>query len=567
MPTPSPNQPALDPHLKQQITVTYAYMAVGMSYLLVFAPLFIFFYHKYWLGALHALDVIIIAALFLHVQRTKTVAVAAIGLCAVAVSTITLLTIEGGADASGVYFVLPASIFIFFLAGRRRGTLWVLSMFTPLALALVASVLGLLTLPYHHLNFLLFLFSYALSLALLYLYATEKDKLDHRLRQSLEEVRTLAKSLEYEKASIEEKVQLRTQQYKEERAKLGASIDSLRVGFIILDHSLTVLSINEAARRILTPALPGKPPGPVPATMTMTEIVNLLGGSFSLVKEVTACMKARQPVHAADIRFGSHFLAITITPVIDDQSVIGAAVLLEDVTDAKALERSRDEFFSIASHELRTPLTAIMGNASMARQYYERMDKNDIKGVLDDIDSSGKRLIGIVNDFLDTSRLEQGKLAFVIEPVDALALVQEAVQEVKDAKIAGKLRLQVEATQKTVMVQADRNRLRQIVTNLLGNAIKYTPVGSITIALRPEGSDIEISVADTGKGIPVESQHLLFRKFQQASNNILTRDTTQSTGLGLYIAKMLAESMKGSLYLKSSEVGKGTVFALKLPAA
>lgn len=538
-----------------------------MSYLLVFAPLFLLHYHKYFMGWLHALDIVVIAALFVHVYRTKTVAVASVGLCAVAVSTITLLTIDGGAEVSGIYFVLPASIFIFFLTDRKRGVLWVMGMFLPLTAALVWSVIQGLALPYSHLNFLLFLFSYLLSIALLYLYANEKDKLDHRLRQSLKEISSLAESLEHEKASIEEKVQLRTRQYKEERAKLEASIDSLRLGFIILDHSLTVLSINEAGRRALTQPTESGGSLTVPETMTMSQIISRLGGAYDLVTQVKACMKQGHAISARDIPFGSHFLAIIITPVMDNQTVIGTVVLVEDITDSKALERSRDEFFSIASHELRTPLTSIMGNASMAQQYYDRIDKTELKDMLGDISASGKRLITIVNDFLDTSRLEQGKLVLRLEPVDAAAIAKGVVRDLSRMAADKHLKLSLKGGEAPALVMADDDRLKQIVTNLLNNAIKYTERGSVTMTLARVGKHIEIAVEDTGQGIPLESQHLLFRKFQQASNNILTRDNTQSTGLGLYIARMLTEAMKGKLYLKQSAEHQGSIFVLSLPAA
>ena len=103
------------------------------------------------------------------------------------------------------------------------------------------------------------------------------------------------------------------------------------------------------------------------------------------------------------------------------------------------------------------------------------------------------------------------------------------------------------------LVIADRDRVKQILINLIGNAIKFTEKGGITVALIPSGTAVKISITDTGKGLTSESKNLLFRKFQQAEDNILTRDSTRGTGLGLYISKLLAEGMGGKIYLEASE--------------
>jgi signal transduction histidine kinase len=117
------------------------------------------------------------------------------------------------------------------------------------------------------------------------------------------------------------------------------------------------------------------------------------------------------------------------------------------------------------------------------------------------------------------------------------------------------------------LVHADPDRTRQIIINLVGNAIKFTDKGGVTIHLTTDKQVVKIAVSDTGKGMPLASHHLLFRKFQQASNNALTRDSTRGTGLGLYISQLMATGMHGKLYLESSEVGHGSTFTLELPVA
>jgi signal transduction histidine kinase len=202
-----------------------------------------------------------------------------------------------------------------------------------------------------------------------------------------------------------------------------------------------------------------------------------------------------------------------------DDYFIGTVVTVDDITEQKALQRSRDEFFSIASHELRTPLTAIRGNTSMIQDYFPKaLADPDLKSMIDDIHESSVRLITLVNDFLDTSRLELGKIKFDIKPVNVPEL-------------------------------------------------KFTEAGSVTIAVRQNGTQCEMRVTDTGKGIPLDSQSLLFRKFQQASNNILTRDSTRSSGLGLYISKLIINGMNGAIELESSVENQGSTFLVSLPVA
>jgi signal transduction histidine kinase len=216
---------------------------------------------------------------------------------------------------------------------------------------------------------------------------------------------------------------------------------------------------------------------------------------------------------------------------------------------------------------LRTPLTAVRGNSDMILNYYpEQLKDPGLKEMVVDIHESSTRLISIVNDFLDMSRLEQGKFVFKTQPFDVGSMVQQVLREYDVTGSRRKLYMKFEPTRKPLSaVLADPERSRQILINLLGNAVKFTEKGGITVTAEPKGRMMSISVTDTGKGIPVESQHLLFRKFQQASNSILTRDSTQSTGLGLYISKLLAENMGGRLYIERTEVGKGSTFTLELP--
>ncbi len=249
--------------------------------------------------------------------------------------------------------------------------------------------------------------------------------------------------------------------------------------------------------------------------------------------------------------------------------MLGTVILLEDLTERIVMERSRDEFFSIASHELRTPLTAIRGNTKMMQDYYPEQFKDpQLKEMLSDIHDSSIRLIEIVNDFLDTSRLEQGKIQFRPTVFNPVNLVEQVLKEYRAGGISPGLYLKFSAPKADPQsVMADFDRLKQVIINLIGNGLKYTDKGGITVSIENVPGFVEIAVTDTGHGIPEDSQHLLFRKFQQTSNNILTRDSTRSTGLGLYISKLIMTSMEGHIRLDRSQIDKGSTFVISIPVA
>jgi signal transduction histidine kinase len=560
----------LDPKLKQKINITYTYIGVALSYLIVFTPLFLLYYDKYWIGALHAIDIAVILGLLWHVHRTRTVAIASAGLCAVAVLTIPLLTIDGGVDTSGIYFVLPATIFIFFLTDRKIGLRWVAAMFAPLAIALLLSATGTGKLVYTNLNFLLFLFSYLLSIALLFLYATEKDKLDRKLAASLREVHALAKNLKEEKASIERKVVERTREVKEGEARLEASINSLDVGFLMTDLQNNIVIINRAARRLLRGSAKAGA-----RAMGFDEVTSLLEGAVDLPKIINNCLEDWHVVNIKEVDFRNRVLHIFAGPILisgadNTLSAIGCVVLVEDITEEAVAARSKDEFFSIASHELRTPLTSIRGNSSMMMDLYADVLKDEsLREMIDDIHDSSTRLIDIVNDFLDVSRIEQGKINFRFEEVDLMKIVEKVADDMKASLKEKKLTLDINPKTRGQLPQVicDGDRIKQVIYNLVGNAIKFTAEGGVSVTMTTNDDMLKVSVSDTGRGVSTEGQKLLFHKFQQAGKSLLTRDTTKGTGLGLYISKLLVEGMGGSLILEQSVEGKGSTFSFIVPVA
>jgi len=408
----------------------------------------------------------------------------------------------------------------------------------------------------------------------------EKQKVDlekakNSMQNLLNEEKSLDSELREEKENVEAKVKQRTKELQVEQARLRASINSLNVGFLMTDVNEGVLLINDTAKRLicLTADSHGNralhPVDLNKLECTLNDLQERFESAFDIKSEIKKCLQEQKPIEIRDVSIDSQFFHLYLSPVVDllDEKidVLGVVVLIEDVTEAKALERSKDEFFSIASHELRTPLTAIRGNSAMIKEFYFKQIKDkEMKGMVNDIHDSATRLIDIVSDFLDTSRLEQGRIQFKKFHFNIVDLAKEVARELAP-NVNKKTKILIRPFSKTAQVFADRERCKQVFFNLIGNAIKYTEKGQITVSFSAENQKLKVSVTDTGKGIPKENQGLLFRKFQQASNSILTRDNTRSTGLGLYISKLMVEGMRGEMFLEKSELGKGSTFSFTLP--
>ncbi|KKS86979.1 MAG: PAS/PAC sensor signal transduction histidine kinase, partial [Parcubacteria group bacterium GW2011_GWC1_43_11] len=169
---------------------------------------------------------------------------------------------------------------------------------------------------------------------------------------------------------------------------------------------------------------------------------------------------------------------------------------------------------------------------------------------------------------LDMSRLEMGKMEFKKDDLDMGLVVAETLKEYQVAGSRKKLSLEfVKPEGGTLWAVGDRDKVKQVLINLIGNGLKFTEEGGVTIGLSMKGKTVKAAVTDTGRGVPKKNQSLLFRKFQQAGSSIYTRDVVQGTGLGLYISKLLVEGMGGTIALEKSEVGKGSTFVFSLPVA
>ena len=240
--------------------------------------------------------------------------------------------------------------------------------------------------------------------------------------------------------------------------------------------------------------------------------------------------------------------------------------------EAQAANRLKSEFLATTSHELRTPLNAIIGCVRLVRDGYCDNREEEIE-FLERSNEAAIHLLGIINDLLDIARIEAGKLSVVMEPIDLCQILKEVIN-LQSVHIQQKgLQLVIPEFLEPIPVQADPAKLKQVLINVIGNAVKFTEQGSITIRTRIEPTAdhldsngtarVVVTVQDTGVGIDPAQQHLLFRPFVMVDGT--TTRKFGGTGLGLAISRNLIELMKGSIILCSAGSDQGTTVAIALP--
>lgn len=341
-------------------------------------------------------------------------------------------------------------------------------------------------------------------------------------------------------------------------SELRAVIDSINRGLVVVSPEKEIILQNRVIRKIME----------IDREIEYGELAQFVGHLVDFDAVFIEVLHQRHDVLAEPRLFGTRYLQVHAVPVVEGMTVTSVAIFIKDVTESVALQRSRDEFFSIASHELRTPLTAIRGNSEMIKDQYGKLIKQpEVLEMLDDIHTGSIRLIEIVNDFLNVSRLELGKIEYKIEQLDLKLVVLELLKDFEVAEGVKKSKITFEAMAKQFMVSADADRVKQILFNLIGNAVKFAKNRPITVRFETEQESVVVYVQDHGEGIAEDRQGLLFHKFQQAGDNLYTRDTSKGTGLGLYISRLMVEGMGGKIWLVESSIGKGSTFAFSLPIA
>lgn len=228
------------------------------------------------------------------------------------------------------------------------------------------------------------------------------------------------------------------------------------------------------------------------------------------------------------------------------------------------LDKMKSEFFSSMSHELRTPLTSIKEGAGLLLDGVGGTVTDKQRKLLTILAEESERLIGLVNSLLDLSKMEGGMMVYNFEPTSLAPLIDRAMTEIAPLVEAKRIRVEPKIDKELPIVKVDGEKLLQALRNLIGNAVKFTPDGgTVTVSARQKDGVVEVSVADTGPGIPAENLAAVFDKFQQAAFAGSYR--IKGTGLGLAIVKHIVTSHGGKVWVES-QAGEGSTFIFLLPA-
>ncbi|MBW3538020.1 PAS domain-containing sensor histidine kinase [Candidatus Parcubacteria bacterium] len=361
-----------------------------------------------------------------------------------------------------------------------------------------------------------------------------------------------------------------------ERLRAQVLMSSIADGVIVIDRSNQIQLLNRAAQE-----------------MTGWDAESVQNVDYHLVLPLTAA--DGKPLAPADDPFQQSWaanasivrndlvmttsggnqrtLSISVSPIYNgDQSIAGAIAVFRDISKDKEVERQRSEFVSTASHEMRTPVAAIEGYISLALNPKVATVDDRAKEYLNKAHQNTQHLGELFRDLLSVTKVEQGQLARNLAPVNLGQLVEDVVRDMQFSAEKKKLTLTFAPAgaglggDKTVMplyyVRADQERIREVLMNLVDNALKYTPEGGVTVGIVGDERTVNVSVRDTGPGISPENIPHLFQKFYRVDSSA-TR-TIGGTGLGLYLCRAVIELHGGRIWAESTP-GQGSTFYFNLP--
>ena len=261
----------------------------------------------------------------------------------------------------------------------------------------------------------------------------------------------------------------------------------------------------------------------------------------------------------------SLILEVSLLPISGEEGKrIGILLILHDITREKRVEKMKTEFVSIAAHQLRTPLSAIKWTIKMLIDKDLGPLSEEQEEFIKRIYISNERMIDLINDLLNITRIEEGRYLYHKQSVDFYSFIQGVIDTLKEELKKKKIKINFQKTKEKIpLIEIDVEKMQLVVHNLLDNAIRYTSSGGkIFLSLKFIDKKMEFSIQDTGMGIPKKQQNRIFTKFFRAAN--VAKIDTEGTGLGLFITKNIIEAHGGKIWFESEE-NKGTTFYFTLP--
>jgi len=340
--------------------------------------------------------------------------------------------------------------------------------------------------------------------------------------------------------------------FEEEKERTKSIINSLTDGLIVLDSAGKVTFFNPEVERLL-----GLGKGEIKGKNWQEFFFK------SPFKEIEDLMEKKKNLFREEISLSipkEKILEVTTLSIIPQRERI---IILHDISREKAIERMRNEFVSLASHQLRTPLSEIKWALKMFLDGDLGSLTKEQREFLEKTYRSNEKMIILIRDLLDVAIIEEGKYLRKLIPADFRAILKSVLESYKEKIEEKKLKIELKAEKELPKIKVDEEKIKIVIDNLLGNAIKYSPAGSqIVISLSSNEKEMRFSVKDSGIGIPKSEQEKIFKKFFRASN--AKEMATEGTGLGLFITKNIVEAHGGKIWFESEE-GKGTTFYFALP--
>ena len=369
---------------------------------------------------------------------------------------------------------------------------------------------------------------------------------------SRDEIGDLAMALSYMSDEIKSKID----RIKHEGVKFDAVLSSMFEGIMVVDEKGSILLMNPSLRKLFFVDL---------ATETKTPIEAIRSPQIQDI--VDKILKEKQHLISEEITVSQpeeKILKINAVPIIRNDILEGAALVFHDITELRKLERVRQDFVANVSHELRTPISSIKG-------YSETLlegaidDEDNVREFISIIYQDSNRLANLIDDLLDLSKIESGKMKMVFVPLDVKPILDRCLG-VLDKSIKGKqLSVSVSIPDGIPKVLADDKRLSQVFLNLMDNAVKYTSDGgSIKVSISLSDTLVQVDISDTGMGIPEQDLPRIFERFYRV-DKARSRELG-GTGLGLSIVKHIVLSHGGQVWVKS-ELEQGSTFSFTVPQA
>jgi two-component system phosphate regulon sensor histidine kinase PhoR len=330
-----------------------------------------------------------------------------------------------------------------------------------------------------------------------------------------------------------------------EKEQLATIVSTINAGILVLDKERHVIMISDAAKKLF------KIPQDAPEGKAIIDLTH----DYEIDAMVQRCLETAQKQNVVVQNPGRQYLEITATPISK-----GALLLVQDLTNVRRLEKTRQDFIANISHELRTPIASCKAIVETL-QNGALKEKSVAKDFLQRMQVEVDKLTQMVSELSELSRIESGELPLILGSVDLVAVINRVVQRLKAQADRAQITINSEMMPNLPRVKADENRIEQVLVNLVHNAIKFTqPNGKIVVSAGVKVDDILVSVRDTGIGIPRDELSRIFERFYKVDK----ARSGGGTGLGLSIAKHIVQAHGGTIRVESEE-GRGSTFTFSLP--